>query len=69
MTQLPLNNLENNRSARHLSPAARMLVNAVKTFWRFSQFYGDYQSTPPWERHAKLSQMGHRSAQPSKTVR
>jgi hypothetical protein len=66
MTQLPFNKLENNRSARRVPTVARMFVNAVKTFWRFSQFYGDYQSTPPWERHAKLPQMGQRSVRESK---
>ncbi|MBE9159080.1 hypothetical protein IQ265_19900 [Nodosilinea sp. LEGE 06152] len=29
---------------------SQRLQNAIAQFWRFSSFYGDYQSLPPAER-------------------
>ncbi|MBF2050626.1 MAG: hypothetical protein IGS54_25235 [Elainella sp. C42_A2020_010] len=72
MTRLPLDHVEHavetHGSARPVRSLGKRLIQAVRTFWRFSQFYGEYQSTPPWERHAKLAQMGNHAAQPSKPL-
>ncbi len=30
------------------------IVKSIQSFWNFSLYYGEFVSTPPWERPVKL---------------
>ncbi|MBF1999792.1 MAG: hypothetical protein IGS50_07065 [Synechococcales cyanobacterium C42_A2020_086] len=59
MSRFPLDTfLDNPRVRLHdLDTLAllKALLHTARRFWTFSQFHGEYQSTPVWERYAKFS--------------
>lgn len=64
MTRFPLDNfLDNPRVRLHdldTLVLLKALIHTAKRFWAFSQFHGEYQSTPVWERRAKFSAFARR---------